>query len=204
VLRANSLGGYIGQDTYGTFSITPGLELEIPVTRDWLLRPSFALGWGTELGPTDDAVVEQTAFIFQAGLKSRVHLPIEIGNWGLLGALQYAGYDPNDGGVSDILVATGGLETRQRLGRLFHGPNPLFVESHATYSYVVDLAGRRRADAPTVGLDDFVEVGLAVSQGVVPFRLFGLPIERLGLAFQMSTDTDYRAVKLSFRSPFRM
>jgi len=204
VLRASTIAGYIDQTTYGTVSITPGLEAEIPLTHDWAIRPFFAIGWGAELGPADAAAENQTALIYQAGLKSRYRLPGDIGTWALLGAVQYAGYNPDVGASADLLVVTGGLETRQRFGRLFHGVHPLFIEAHASYSYVTDLPRLRNGYAEPVGFDDFVEVGLAVSQGVVPFRVLGIPIERYGLAFQLGTDLEYRAIKLSFRSPFRM
>lgn len=213
VLTGDSIGDYIGQDVYGTVTFVPGLEAEVPVLRDWWLRPWFAVGWGTELGPVDapsatdpDAIPDEneSAVIYQAGLKSRWRLPVDAGVWALLGAVEYAGYTPSEGPKADLLLVTGGFETRQRLGSLMNGNHALFFETHATYSYVTDLARLRDGSARPVGVDDFFEVGLAVSQGVVPFRVLRfIPIERFGLAFQMSTDTEYRAVKLSFRSPFR-
>jgi hypothetical protein len=213
VLTGDSIADYIDQDVYGTVAFTPGLEAEIEVLRDWWLRPYLAFGWGTELGPveepdpTDPTTSSSqltSALIYQVGLKSRVHVPIERGVWALLGAVEYAGYNPSHGASGDLLLVSGGFETRQRLGSLVRGSHALFWEGHALYSYVTDLDRLRNGPGEPVGIDDFVEVGLAVSQGAVPFRLFGLiPIERLGLAFQLSTDLEYRAIKLSFRSPFR-
>jgi hypothetical protein len=203
VLRPDSTSGYIDQETYGTVSLTPGLELEFPLTHDWLLRPFFAVGWGTELGPDDVSAIKHSALIYQAGLKSRYRLPTDLGTWAVLAGVQFAGYNPDVGDSSGLLVITGGLETRQRLFQMFIGPNPLFIEAHAIYNYVNDLNERgNRAPAP-VGVDDFWEVGLSVSQGVVPFRILRIPIERIGIALQMGTNTDYRAIKLSFRSLFR-
>ncbi len=212
VLTGDSIQDYIDQSVYGTIAFTPGIEAEIEVFRDLWLRPSFAMGWGTELGP--DPVIDpndpdppealSSALIYQVGLKSRYRLPIDRGVWSLLGFVQYAGYNPSEGPSADLLLVTGGFETRQRLGSLMRGNHALFWETHATYNYVSDLDRLRNGPGQPVGIDDFVEVGLAVSQGVVPFRLFGwLPIERVGIAFQLSTDLDYRAVKLNFRSPFR-
>jgi len=213
VLTGDTIADYIGQDVYGTVAITPGLEAEIEVVRDWRLRPYFAVGWGTELGPVSapdpadpDAPIDEneSALIYQAGLKSRYRLPVDHGTWALLGAVAYAGYTPSEGARGDLLLVTGGFETRQRLGSLMRGNHALFWELDATYSFVSDLARLRDGASPPVGIDDFVEVGLGVSQGVVPFRaLRWIPIERLGLAFQLSTNLEYRAVKLSFRSPFR-
>ncbi len=205
IMQADTLGDFIDQESYGTVAFSPGVEVEIPVTRDWLLRPYVYFGGGWELGDADDNTsVVASALIYQTGLKSRYHLPIEVGNWGLLGAVQYAGYNPDAGASSDLLIVMGGLETRQRLGSLMNGNHALFIEGHATYSYVTDLAKLRNGANPPVGIDDFWEVGLGISQGVVPFRILRfIPIERFGVAFQLSTDTRYRAVKLSFRSPFR-
>lgn len=203
VLQSGTVSGYTDQGTYGTVSIVPGLELEIPLTQDWLLRPYFAVGWGAELGPDDGSVVNQSALIYQAGLKSRYRLPTDLGTWAVLAAVQFAGYNPSTGDSSDLLVVTGGLETRQRFCQLFRGPNPLFIEAHATYNYVTDLSAVQRGTPTPTGVDDFFEVGLAISQGVIPFRIFRIPIERFGIAFQMSVDSNYRAIKLNFRSPFR-
>jgi hypothetical protein len=213
LLRGNNIEDFVDQDVYGTVTITPGLEAEVPLAEWWLVRPFFSVGWGTELGPdrepdlTDPAnpiVYERgSALIYQAGFKTRFALPAEAGNWGLLGALRYAGYKPNDGRSADLLLIMGGVETRQRLGSYMNGNYALFVEAHASYSYVADLAELRKGEHRPIAVDDFWEVGLAVSQGVVPFRVFRIPIERFGLAFQMSTDREFRAVKLSFRSPFR-
>lgn len=137
VLTGDSIADYIDQDVYGTVAITPGLEAEIEVLRDWWLRPYVAIGWGTELGPvkepdpsdptaTDDGLV--SALIYQAGLKSRYRLPVDRGVWALLGAVEYAGYNPNRGASGDLLLVTGGFETRQRLGSLMRGNHALFWE----------------------------------------------------------------------------
>jgi hypothetical protein len=204
VLQGNSFDDFVGQESLGTVSFVPGVELEIPVTQDWLLRPFASIGGGWELGEgSSNSSVVDSALIYSAGLKSRWHVPIDQGNWGVLSGVQYTGYDPRNGPSGDLLIVTGGLETRQRLFGLMRGNHALFIEAHGTYNYVSDLSKLREGEVRPLGIDDFWEAGLAVSQGVVPFRLFRIPIERVGIAFQLSTDREYRAVKLSFRSPFR-
>ncbi len=194
--QIDDLGGIINQENFTTASFTPGIELEIPVTEKWLLRPYLRVGWGKELDGGE------SAWIYEGGIKSRYVLPIKKGDWGLLGAVQYAGYKPNVGASSDMLNLMVGIETRQPLGQFSFRDNPLYLEWQVTYNRLSDPASFRRRGDPNIEIHDFWEGALAVSMGDKPFRIFGMNFDRFGLAYQISSDNRYRAIKINLRSPF--
>ena len=82
---------FIDFDNYNTVSFTPGVQVEIPVTEKWYLRPYVNLGWGTEVKSGD------SAWIYYGGLKSRYQLGGDESTWSLLNAINVAGYNPDYG-----------------------------------------------------------------------------------------------------------
>ena len=68
VHNLDALDDFLDFDNYATVSFTPGIQVEIPVTEKWYLRPYANLGWGTETKSSD------SAWIFYGGVKSRYRL----------------------------------------------------------------------------------------------------------------------------------
>ena len=73
-------------------SVLPGIELDVPMTDAWRLRPFAQVGVGTEFGD-----IPRTAYIYTAGLKSLYRFPGQDWRWSVGNALFAAGYRLRDG-----------------------------------------------------------------------------------------------------------
>ena len=186
----------ISSENLTTASFTPGVELEIPLNTNWVLRPYVMAGWGKEF------TGKESAWIYQAGVKARYSFPQGNGNWRWLSAIQYAGYSPNNDKSSDMLNLMTGIENRQKLGDWAINSNQLFLDWHFSYNRFSDPASFRRKGDPDIEVNGFWEAAAAISFGEKPIRILGFKFDRLGFAYQISSDSEYRAIKLSLSSPF--
>lgn len=183
-------------DNFSTASFTPGIELEIPLNRDWMLRPYLMAGWGKEIGG------DESAWIYESGVKARYSLSWGNGNWDWLSAVQFAGFSPNVGESSTMLNIMTGIENQQQLGNWAFNGNQLYLDWHFTYNRFSDPASFRRNGDSRIEVTDFWESAAALSFGNKPIKILGFNFDRLGLAYQISSDSEYRAIKLSLKSPF--
>ncbi len=186
----------VDPENFGTFSIVPGLELEIPVTARWALRPHAYLGVGTELdGP-------QTAWTYWTGIKSRYRLGEGEGGLALLGSLGYIGYTPNEGASSDAIPLMAGVQAGWELGPPSGGGAPYRVDGHAIYTAYLDNLKFIFGGGLTTKVGDEWEFGLALHRGKQKLRIWRLAFDQLGLAYRTSGNGEFRGVSLLFRSVF--
>jgi hypothetical protein len=197
VFRFDDPGGTINADNLSTMTITPGVDIEVPISSRWALRPFATVGWGSVL---DDS---ETAWIYWAGLKSR-YLFHQAGerSWALLNAFGYVGYSPSNGPSDFFWPLMIGLEFDHPLGSLRFNGDRAFLNWHFTYtSFERDLefvVGGVGTDAIT----DQWELALALGKQQQPLRLWFLSFDRLGLGYRVSTNGDLHGIVLVFRSVF--
>jgi hypothetical protein len=194
--NVEDIGGVIKPDNFGTIAFTPGLELEIPVTSKWYLRPFAHVGWGKE---TDGGT---SAWIYYGGVKSRYTPGNSKVDWSVLNAVYYAGYSPKKG-VSDSLVsAMMGVEFRQAISWGEAWGDDLNLDWHVTYTRLVDRA--RFASPAQFGqsIDDQWELGLALRRSNKPLKIWFVDFEHVGLSFKSSSNGEFRAISVNLRSPF--
>ena len=95
--NVDELPGFLDPENFGTASFTPGVQLEIPITESWKLRPTVSLGYGREFNSNSKA------WIYQVGLKSRYQVITQNRlDWGFLAGLSYSGANFNSGKSSDL------------------------------------------------------------------------------------------------------
>ena len=137
----DNLAAVLDVDNFGSVSVTPGIEVEVPITKRWSLKPLAYGGWGTELnGP-------QSAWIYWAGLKSRYRLGRGDLDLSLVNSIEYIGYTPNEGSSNDAFPVMAGLEFRLPLGGAKLGCDQVYLDWHATYTaYFDELAFLVRDD----------------------------------------------------------
>lgn len=61
-----SIGEALCIDQASSISLVPGVEIEIPITQRWTLKPAAYLGWGKDFRHSN------YAWIYWAGLKNRL------------------------------------------------------------------------------------------------------------------------------------
>lgn len=194
--QIQDISSIVSADNFSTISFTPGIELEIPLSKNWLLRPYILAGWGKE------AAGDESAWIYESGVKARYALAWGNGSWAWLNAVQFAGYSPSTGKSSDMLNIMTGIENSQKLGDWSFNNNQLYLDWHFTYNRFSDPASFRRNGDDRIEVSDFWEAAAAISFGDKPIRILGLNFDQLGFAYQISSDNEYRAIKLSLKSPF--
>lgn len=187
---------FIDFDNFATVSFTPGIQLEIPVTEKWYLRPYAHVGWGTETNFSD------SAWIYYGGIKSRYALGDGRGKWSLLNGLYFAGYKPefeNRGRFASIMT---GLEYRRPLGSLELGGDALWLNGHITYHHFFDRLNLHVDEERVESVNDQWEIGLALSKGSKKMKFWFFHFEHVGLSYKWSSNQTYRAISVNLRSPF--
>lgn len=192
----DDLGAIFDIDNFATVSVTPGVEVEVPVTKRWSLKPLVYAGWGTELNGA------QSAWIYWAGLKSRYRLGSGDLDWALVNSVEYIGYTPNDGPSNDAVPVMAGLEFQYPLGDARPGGHQAYLDWHATYTAYLDNLKFLVRDVPISKVTNIWELGLAFSRGKRKLKLWHFELDRVGLAYRFSSSGEFQGVALVFRSVF--
>lgn len=196
VHNLDALDDFLDFDNYATVSFTPGVQVEIPVTQQWYLRPYANLGWGTEIQSTD------SAWIFYGGIKSRYRLGGDQVDWSLLNSLNYAGYNPDVGSSGKYGSFMTGVEFDHPLTGLSLGGDDLWLNWHVTYNYMFDELNFYVEDSRIESIRDQWELGLALGKGHKKLKFWFLKFEHVGLSFKTSSNGVYKAISVNMRSPF--
>jgi len=194
--RLEDIPDFIDLDNFGTISFTPGILVEIPVTRKWYLRPYLHAGYGMETTTGD------SAWIYYGGIKSRYRLSEGRANWSLLNGVYYAGYKPeyrSRGRYGSMLT---GIEFNQPLEKLELGGDPLWLNWHLTYNYLFDRLDFHVDRDVVESIDDQWEFGLALSKGQKRMKIWFLSFEHVGISFNWSSNGRFKAISLNLSSPF--
>ena len=176
-----------------TASIFPGIELDVPVTSNWMVKPYASVGYAWEISGTQEAT------IYGAGLKSVVTLPIGKNSQLSLGnQLTMSGYKPAGGTNQPMGVFVAGLNLEIPTGYELFG-HPTKIGYHLIYYNYFN-----RLRFPTAGnvenkISEQGEIAISLATTTpVDFRLFDL--DRIGLAFQAGGGV--QAVRLFFSLPY--
>jgi len=188
-------------DNVSTITAVPGVEVDIPMTQRWTLRPFGAFGYGTQIGG------DSSAWVYWAGLKSRVTFSADGFDWAIVNALTYSGYTDGKGasGVrtsSRVLPLLTAFEFDRPIEKKIGGEP---VHLYWTFGYTDYLANEPLllgSFVTSVHIDDEWEVGMAFSRGKEPLKLWRFRWDRVGLAYRFSSDRRFQGISLSFSSIF--
>ncbi len=192
---AGALQGQV-PDRVEQWSITPGVELDIPISQRWSLRAEGRVGWGSELNGG-----AESAWIYAASFKSRFNLDDSVtSDLNLLNGVLWSGYTPEGGSHTSISVLLTGLESVRPAGRWRIDGEQVFFKTHlVNYWYLEELEYLVLPGQQPIALDSEWEIGLAIGKED-PFELLGWRFDRVGLAFREGDDSS--AVRLLFSSEF--
>jgi hypothetical protein len=186
-----------GIDNVSTLSAVPGIEVEIPITAAWSLKPVAHVGWGSKLGGGS------SSWIYWTGLKSRYELPSARLEWALINSVYYVGYTPDSGPSGAISPVMTGLEIDQRFGDVAFGGDAVFLRWHGAYTrfHEFDLSpesfGRTRLD-----VQDEWELGVALHKADKPLEFWFLKWDQIGIAYRFNTEHSIKALNITFRALF--
>jgi hypothetical protein len=192
----DELPDFIDFDNFGTISFTPGIQVEIPITQKWYLRPWAHFGWGTETSTSE------SAWIYYGGIKSRYRLGDGKFKWSLLNGVYFAGYQPEFKRRGEFGSFMTGMEFAQPLKNFKLGGNDLWLKWHLTYNYFFDKLNFHVDEDRVESVDDQWEIGLALSKGSKKMKIWFISFEHVGLSYKWSSNRQYRAITFNLRSPF--
>jgi len=194
--KLDGVPDFIEFDNYATLSFTPGVLLEIPVNARWWLRPFVHLGYGWE------AESQEGAVIGYGGIRSRYRLVDSRYRWSLLGGIYYAGYKPEyeDRGQYGALMA--GLEFNQPLRRAGVDGNGLDLNWDLSYNWYFDRLDFHTDAGNFASFSDQWELGVSIGRRDQKLKIGFMSFEQIGLAFRWSSDGNFNAITVNFRSPF--
>jgi hypothetical protein len=194
--KLDDLPDIVDFGNFATLSFTPGVQLEIPVTKDWYLRPFVHLGWGIETSTSD------SAWIYYGGIKSRYRLGSGKSDWSLLNAVNYAGYNPDFGNRGKFGSFMSGLEFKQPLKNFKLDGDATWLNWHITYNHFFDKLNFHVSEDRVESVDDQWEIGLALGKGSRKLKIWFISFEHVGLSYKWSSNGHYRAISVNLRSPF--
>jgi hypothetical protein len=180
-------------DELNTLSVIPGAELQIPMNRNWTLKPFVNAGLGR--GLKSDA---QTAFIYTVGVRSVVEQP--LGDYTLMvgNGLIYAGNKVSGGASEDYSVIETGLGIRRATGFEMWGIEPELGLYGIYYYYPKPLEFLRYRQSPLRVRNQFE---IAMSLGAAePFEIGPFVDPRIGLSYIVGDDLE--VVRINFGFPF--
>lgn len=179
----------------GTVSFNPGVEIEYPVSKRWYTRAYAHLGWGKE----HDS--KESAWIYEAGLKSRYSLQKGKLGWGIINQVFFAGHDGKSSKSDSLSGMLAGLDFSYPIGPKNRAR--LKLDWDIAYRwYGNDLSFLRAASDP-VSIQDEWEIGIAIAKIDGPIRVWFLNLEHLGLSYRFNSDGSFSAVTVNFSTPFK-
>lgn len=176
----NALGGNI-PDRISTFSVLPGIEWEVPVTRRWTVRPYVDAGYGQELEG------RESAWIYDFGIKSRFVLAMDEGvEFSLVNSLTSAGYRPRGGPTRPFGFLATGLDITIPTAATLFG-RAVYVGFTPVYYYYFNHLSFAEFDNPQNRVRETFELSVSIVTRR-PWTLKFFEVDRIGLAVRSSGD----------------
>lgn len=176
-----------------TLAIIPGVELQVPVTRTWTLKPfvNAGLGHGLTSG-------SQAAYIYSVGGRSLVEWP--AGDYTLMlgNGLIYAGNAVFGDSVEDYVAVETGLGVRRATGFEMWGVEPEVGVYGIHYYYPKALVFQRFRQSPLTVENQF-EFAMTVGSAT-PFEIGPISDPRIGVGYIFGDGLE--VLRISFGFPF--
>ena len=185
-------------DSINSFSIVPGVEIDVPVAAHWSLKPLVYVGMGTE---TDGDV---DAEIFRLGLRSeRVFEPSET-SVTLYNSLLRMGYSADDGNASTVNLLEIGLDFGRSLANRKLGDAPVRIYWHALYTHYFEELTLDSGDfsLEPAGIDSEWEIGAGFGRQGGRLTLWRVKFDRVGIVYRFNPDGEFSGVGIVFKSLF--
>lgn len=188
--------GAVDVDNVSFLSVTPGIDIEIPINGIWSLRPYASVGYGGAFDGSD------SAWTYWAGVKSRVLLGSGKSNWRLLNQVGFVGYTPSEGPDDTMWPVMAGLEFDHPVGAATPDGDQLQLHWRASYT----LFGKDLdfSSIPTISraVRDQWEIGVAIARRDSRIPIWFLNFDMLGLGYRASSNGELKGITFLFRSMF--
>lgn len=182
------------RESFRTITFVPGVEFQIPLGGDWLLKPFAEAGFGKETSSGGEAVA-----IYAVGVKTLLERQRGRNVWSFATGLEWNGASGFDAETSEeVSLIEAGVDFRYQLGTAFGGrrfdSSVFFIARHFLSGLVFERLGQQ-----PIELREQFEVG--VTFGTEPrLRFLGIRLPRIGLSHRFGDGL--AAYRLNFGFPF--
>ena len=175
-----------------TLAGIPGVELFIPLTRQWRLRPYAEWGLLTAFEP--DSLTQ----LWSVGVRSLYEQPWQDFTFSLGQALLGAGnVDVNGGDAVQYGTLENGIAASHPLGFELDGTKPYGSLFFIWYYFFPDMQFSRAYRGPLLVQNQY-EIGTSIGQ-FIPFTFYGLEKQQVGVSFRFG---EFSAVHMNVGFPF--
>ena len=192
----DDIPGTADPDNLASLSVTPAIDVVVPVSERWWLRSYATIGWGTLL---DDS---ESAWTYATGLVSRYTFENGRLNWALLNSVSFVGSTPSNGSSDSFWPLMAGLEFDYPLGNFKLDNEQLLLSWHGTYTRFQGNLEDLIVDPSSEPISDQWEFGVALRKRNDRIKIGWFRFDRLGLAYRFSSSGDLKGIKFIFRSVF--
>jgi hypothetical protein len=190
--EVTNIGGFVVPKDAQVVGVNPGVELQIPVTQEWTLKPFTRLGFGRDVSGGDGSL------IFAIGLKSRYAIPWRKFQFALGTGIFYDAFKPESGDKKDYASVGVGWDTIYPLGFNLWDQEAN-IGGYFAYYYFFDNLEFIQSSNTYLEINDQYEVGLTL--GVYDhISLWFLKLQRFGIAYRFGEDL--KAIRLISDFPF--
>lgn len=191
-LRVADVPGDEVREKLDTYTIAPGIELQVPLRNEWMLKP-----YG-EVGSTRDLDSDENVLLYSLGLSARRDFARRSWTMAFGSAVEYSATKNNPFEGSELPTVEVGLEGRHSVGFRVGG-NPADIGMFAIVRRFLTDLEFRRPDLPNLKIDDQYEVGLTFGTEPQP-TLWGMALPRIGVSYRFGDG--FEALRINFGFPF--
>ncbi|MGW8369163.1 MAG: hypothetical protein ACWGPN_10850 [Gammaproteobacteria bacterium] len=191
------IGDILDINNVTTLSAVPGIEIEIPMSRRWSLKPVAHIGLGVEFHG------RSSALIYWTGIKSRLRFEGGRIDWALINTLIYSGYTTDSGASGRMTSFTTAFEFDQPLPNKTMEGEPLRLIWHFGFTRYNDFDFAFEPVVPKSGeYEEEWELGLAFAKRDGQIRLWRLHWDQLGIAYRFDRENTFTGIGITFRALF--
>jgi len=178
-------------DDLQTMTVVPGVEVDIPLTRNWALKPFAQAGWGWDLKDS------RNSFVWGLGARTRAQLG-ERGEWLFGGEALTAGNEPgSDGSPTRFVRWMFGLEYKWQTDWAPFGRRVSLHPRLTQRLFSNELELQPPVEETLIRWT--TEVGASVGIDP-PINILGYKLSQAGVAYEFGDKL--RAIKLITKFPF--
>lgn len=193
-LDFDDLPGAIDRDNLATASINLSADVDIPVTERFSLRPTAEIGYGTVI---DDS---ESAWTYKASLRGRYKLGSGKFDWALIMDVGVVGFESNKDESDNFSYASAGAEFGQPVNWLTSENRQSMLYWRLKYVDFLDDISLRTGLLEFDSIANYWQFGLAFGRRDNPVKIWRFSFDRLGLAYDYSSDSQLRGIKFVFSS----
>ncbi len=190
---ATDTDGTLVSDELQTLAVIPGVELQIPMSQRWTLKPFVDAGLGHGLKSDGSA-----AYIFSAGAKSIYEQPWDEYTFLLGNGFIYAGNAAFGERIEDYSVVETGFGVRRPTGFEMWGIEPE-VGVYGIHYYYPEALTFQRFLEPPLKVNNQFEIAMSLGSAG-PFEIGPFTDPRIGIGYIFGDGLE--VVRVNFGFPF--